>query len=87
MINKEKILNDIEKIITEKLGIALEQRITEDTDFLKDGLGLDSIMVLELIIELELMYDIEMDEDELNTDYFKKASLLAEFIINKIDEK
>lgn len=87
MITVEKVLKDIEGIMKDKLGFECESEITPDTSFLKDGLGISSVMLLELIIELELLYEIELDEDELTAENFERAASIAELIIGKIEAK
>lgn len=83
----EEIIKDFEKILTEKLKIKLEHGLTKEMGFLKDGLAMDSVMILEFIIELELLYDIEIDEDELTIEHFQKSISLAEFILDKVKAK
>lgn len=87
MKTKETILQEIQEILTGKLEYKLEQDLTMETSFLKDGLALDSVMLLELIIEMELLYDIELDEDEVTAEHFTCLEKLTELIQSKLVEK
>lgn len=87
MLSFEKVIKDFETILVEKLKIELENGITEETGFLKEGLALDSVMILEFIIELELLYDIEIDEDELTFEHFQKCGTLVDFVLEKVNAK
>lgn len=87
MLTVEKVIKDFETILTEKLKVKLENGLTAETGFLKEGLALDSVMILEFIIELEMLYDIEIDEDELTFEHFQKCGTLAEFILEKVNAK
>lgn len=87
MMMKENILKEIQEILTNKLSVNIEHDITYETSLLKDGLGLDSVMLLELIIEMELSFDIELDEDELTVEYFGCLDKIIELIQSKIGKK
>lgn len=52
----------IRDVLAEKTGVDKEQ-ITENTAFVED-LNIDSIGMIDLIMELEEEYDIEFDEDD-----------------------
>ena len=52
----------IERIISEKLGVEIDT-VTDDKN-LMDDLGADSLDIVELIMDIEEQFDIEiMDED------------------------
>jgi acyl carrier protein len=50
----------IKKIIVDRLGVD-ESKITEDSSFV-DGLGLDSLDIIELIMAFEEEFDIEIPD-------------------------
>ncbi len=52
----------IKKIIVKQSGID-ESKITENSSFL-DDLGLDSLDIIELIMELEEEFDLEIPDKE-----------------------
>lgn len=87
MKDKETILKEIQEVLTSKLNVHIDNDITLETSLLKDGLGLDSVMLLELIIELELLFEIELDEDELNVEYFGCLDKIIELIQSKMEKR
>lgn len=54
-------LERLKKIIADVLNIQTDH-ITEDTSFV-DDLGADSLDIFQMIMEVEEVYDIEMDPD------------------------
>lgn len=47
---------------------------------LKDDLGLDSLSMVELIVELEEEFDIEIDESDLDPDDLKTVNHIYEIV-------
>lgn len=87
MITQESILADMEAILKDKLKVKLEKPLSYETNFVKDGIELDSIMSLEFIVELELKYEIEIDDTELNSDLFGNLGQFVDFIYEKTQQK
>ena len=56
-------LNEIKKIIIEKLNLDEDTEITLDTSFV-DDLEADSISLVELIMGLEDEYGIEIEDED-----------------------
>lgn len=54
--------NRVKKIIEEKLGLSQEQ-VTDDASFTTD-LGADSLDTVELIMDFEKEFDIEIPEED-----------------------
>ena len=55
-------LNKIREIIIDKLGVD-ESKITSDSHFIED-LGADSLDTVELIMEFEKEFDIQIPDDQ-----------------------
>jgi len=55
----------IEKIISDVIGCDLEQ-VTEDANFVND-LGADSLNIVELVMQIEENFDIEIPDDDAET--------------------
>jgi len=55
-------MDRIKKIIVDRLGVD-ESKITEDSSFV-DGLGLDSLDIVELIMAFEEEFDIEIPDKD-----------------------
>ncbi|MDR1406501.1 MAG: phosphopantetheine-binding protein [Tannerella sp.] len=54
--------------------------IDEDAPLFGDGLGLDSIDALELIVLMEKNYGIKLKDPAQGRDLFKSVRVLAEYI-------
>jgi acyl carrier protein len=55
-------MDRVKKIIVERLGVD-ESEVTEGASF-KDDLGADSLDVVELVMELEDEFDMEISDEE-----------------------
>lgn len=72
------VLDRVTKIIVDRLGVD-EEKVTLEASF-KDDLGADSLDIVELVMELEDEFDMEISDDdaeEISTvgdavDYIKK---------------
>ncbi len=78
----EKLIQDLKVEIIEALN--LEDMTPEDIDenmpLFGDGLGLDSIDALELIVLLEKNYGIKIEDPKKGKDIFFSVKTMAEFI-------
>ncbi len=81
----EHIVKQLKQIISEKLDVNLKiEEIDGDVSLFEDGLGLDSIAIVDLIVNIEKEFSIEIADDELNPGLFKSLAVLADFIAGKI---
>ena len=48
--------------------------------FGKDGLGLDSVDALELVVALEKAFDVKIDSQEIGKDAFASIAALADYV-------
>ena len=79
----EELMLEVKKDIIEALN--LEDMTPEELDydaplFGDDGLGLDSIDALELIVLLEKKYGIKLQDPKDGRKVFKSVRVMAEFI-------
>jgi acyl carrier protein len=81
-----EVVQEMETILKEKLMINLDGPLTLKSNLIED-FRLDSIMILELIVELELKYGIEIDDEDLTSSITNNAGELVALIQNKIREK
>lgn len=56
------ILNRVKQIIVDRLGVE-EAEVTPEASF-KDDLGADSLDVVELVMELEDEFDLEISDED-----------------------
>lgn len=68
-----EVANKVKEIIAEKLGVELST-VTENASFTND-LGADSLDTVELIMEFEREFDIEISEE-----YAEKITTVGEAI-------
>lgn len=85
-MDKNTLINDIKN----KLVLALNLQgvspddIEADTElFGDDGLGLDSVDALELVVMVEREYGVVVDESDDRKTTFASVSALADYIISK----
>ncbi|QQZ07978.1 acyl carrier protein [Heyndrickxia vini] len=57
-----EVLERVTKIIVDRLGVE-ESKVTLEASF-KDDLGADSLDVVELVMELEDEFDMEISDDD-----------------------
>jgi acyl carrier protein len=65
-MTQEDVIPRLKKLLTERLRIAPERTDSLETDslLLKDGLGLDSLDCIELLLGIEDEFDLEFSEDQ-----------------------
>jgi acyl carrier protein len=84
----ENVITQLKFIITDQLDVNITQdEIDVDTDLFEDGLGLDSIAIVEFITLIEDDFNFEFEEDELNMEAFENLRTLAHFISERLEEK
>ncbi|UYQ93886.1 phosphopantetheine-binding protein [Chitinophaga horti] len=78
----EKLMADLKAQIIEQLNLqeVKPEDIGDDQPLFKDGLGLDSIDALELIVLLQQHYRIRMANPEDGPKIFHSVRTMAEFI-------
>ena len=82
----EKLIDELKKIIAERLDVNIKQEeISEDAPLFEEGLGLDSIAIVEFITLIEEQFDFEFEEDELEMERFKDIRTVAGFISTKLE--
>ncbi len=81
----DTIVNQLKDIIANKLDVNLAyNEIDENVSLFEDGLGLDSIAIVDLIVSIENDFSLSIEDEELNADLFKNLKILSEFVRNKL---
>ncbi|MGE0631834.1 MAG: acyl carrier protein [Pseudobdellovibrionaceae bacterium] len=57
--------------------------VGENTALVQDGLNLDSIDILELIVNFEKSFNIKLEESEAYAQHFKNIGTIVDFIESK----
>lgn len=80
-MDKEEIKNVLCRVFNEKLGISLDEE-----DFFKSyiELGINSILFVKLLINLEIELDIEFEEEIININQMYTPDELIRYIYNLI---
>lgn len=81
----ETIVKQLKTIIAVDLDVNLEVNdIDEDITLEEDGLGLDSMALVEFIALVEEKFEFMFSESELSPDVFSSLKVLATFIDSKL---
>lgn len=75
-MNKKEILAKVQNIF-KKLGVDYEE-----FSVLTNNPELDSLMLMSIIVELEVTFDIEIPEECLNEDFFLSLDNIVNNIFN-----
>ena len=80
-----QILERVLRILSENIvGVHYDGRLDADTPLLSSGLNLDSVAVLELVLEVENEFAVAFSDADLSVELFKTAQTLAEAVEQKI---
>ncbi|MBD2777369.1 acyl carrier protein [Iningainema tapete] len=83
-----EIVTQLKTIIAEELDVNLKVgEIDENASLFEEGLGLDSIAIVELISLVEQHFNFQFSDSELTPNYFSTINNLANFISHKIASK
>ena len=78
------IAEDVKAIIVEKLGVDASE-VTETANFTND-LGADSLDIVELIMDFEKQFDIEIPDDDAG-DRIQTVGDAIKYIEDKVNAK
>ncbi len=78
----DDLVGELKKLIIEtlKLEEIAPEDIVDDGRLFGDGLGLDSIDALELVVALEKTYGVVIPDSEVGERVFRSVRTLAEFV-------
>ena len=77
----EALRAEIKQAIIRSLRLPITAAdIGDDTPLFGDGLGLDSIDVLELVLELERAFSASITDEETGTRVLRTVTTIAEFV-------
>jgi acyl carrier protein len=81
----EQLIANLKKQIIDALNLKhlKPEDIGDDQPLFVEGLGLDSIDALELIVLLQQHYNIKLDNPQDGPKIFKSVKTIAEFIQSK----
>jgi acyl carrier protein len=74
----------IKQLIVERLKLEVEPSAIEDAQPLfGDGLGLDSIDALELVLGIEQAFGVKIEDEEMGEQALSSVNALADFVAAK----
>ena len=84
-MDKETLKAELKHLIIETLRLEdMEPDAIKDEDPLfGEGLGLDSIDALELVVAIEKHYGVLIEDEEVGVEAFASIEALADFVIDK----
>jgi acyl carrier protein len=84
-LDKETLKSELKLLIVETLRLedVDPDSIVDEEPLFGDGLGLDSIDALELVVAIEKKYSVLIEDEEVGVEAFASIEALADFIINK----
>ena len=82
-------LTDIEhrlsKVLLERLGDRVTaEEIQSEVPLVKDGLGLDSVALLEFVVGIEEEFDLMLDDSAVTIEHFRTLGSLAAYLHEQI---
>lgn len=81
MMELEEIKETVKSIIVGELGTNIKpNEIQDDISLYDDGIGLDSIAIVDLIVSIEKKFGFDFDESEISGHLFSSINNLAEHI-------
>jgi acyl carrier protein len=87
MADKEEIVNDLKRILTQDLFVSIPENEINVNDSLADDLGLDSVGLVELTTILEDKYGIEIDGRAAASEELRTLDGWSNFILEKTKER
>lgn len=86
-MNRSDVEKRVKIVLKKTMVVATEKQIDEicDSTSLIEDLALDSIQILELVVNLENEFNIVCEAEELNIDIFDKFGDLITFILRKVE--
>ena len=76
--NREQVRGEVVEIISNRLGVSKDQ-ITDQTTFQED-LGADSLDVVELVMELEEKFKIQIPDEE--AEKIKTVGAAVDYVVS-----
>jgi acyl carrier protein len=80
-VDRNQLENDLLEFIRSRHPNSIE--LTPDTDLLEDSL-LDSLLLMDLIFQIEDRYGIRLDSDQINPSNFRTTSAVASLILGRV---
>jgi acyl carrier protein len=81
-VAKAEVKDRLKKLIVERLKLQVDQdSIDDDAALFGEGLGLDSIDALELVVGLEQEFGVQVPDEAVGREAFASINALADFVV------
>ena len=80
--DRSELTNQVIDIIIDSLNLKHidKSQVNDETPFINGGLNLDSVDILEIIVQLEHHFGIKMNDAEAYQKHFKNIGSLVDFV-------
>ena len=84
-MDKNVLKSELKNLIVKTLRLEeiKPDEIKDDAPLFGEGLGLDSIDALELVVALEKTYDVIIENEDVGRSAFASIDALADFVLEK----
>lgn len=83
-LSQTQVRERIKRVLVERLKLERPiESIGDDEQLFGDGLGLDSIDALELVLGLEQEFDVKIEDEEVGRSAMASVATLADFVLAK----
>jgi acyl carrier protein len=87
-MQSQAVVEKIKRIVVEDLDVNLSyEDLNETVPLFEEGLGFDSVVLVELISFIEKRFNIEMGDEALNMDTFQNLGSVAQVICRQLAEQ
>ena len=82
------VIEQLKQIIAQELDVNLDpQEIDENAPLFEEGIGLDSIAIMDFILLIEARFGFEFADTDLNVGLFRTLATLADLISAKVNTR
>jgi acyl carrier protein len=81
---RARILARLGALLAERLGLALDGELGETTGLLGQGIGLDSVEVLQLVSAIEEAWSLTIEDDDLKREHFATLGTVVTFVQDRL---
>lgn len=77
----ETLKTELKQAIVRALRLPISpEEIGDDTPLFGEGLGLDSIDVLELVLELERTFGVQIRDEQTGAEVLRSVNVIADYV-------
>ena len=84
-MNKESLKSELKSLLVDTLHLEDMEPddIQDNAPLFGEGLGLDSVDALEIVVALEKTYGVVIEDEEVGKNAFASIDVLADFVLEK----